>query len=153
MKVVFLQDISMKGRRGDIKEVADGYAKNFLFPKGLAVPATPVAIKAAKAQSEENARRQARHQEELNMLAQLLDGKEVNFRARAGDKDRLHGSITSADIASELSRLMNVEVDKKKIVLNEPLRHLGSHEVTINFAKGSEARIKVIIEEAKNGGD
>jgi large subunit ribosomal protein L9 len=149
MKIVFLKDVSSKGKAGEIREVADGYARNFLFPRGLALPATQEAIKSAKAKAEENARRQSHLQEELSELAKLIDGKEVYFKARAGEKGQLHGSITSADIAKELSKLANVEIDKKKIELDEPLRHLGSHEVKISFSKEVEAKIQVIIEEEK----
>ena len=153
MKVIFLKDVSSKGKAGEIREVADGYARNFLLPKGLALPATQEAIKSAKNLAEERVRREARSQEELSELAKLIGDKELHFKARAGEKGKLHGSITSADIAAELSKLVNVEIDKKKVVLNEPLRQLGDHEVSINFSKDIEAKIKVIIEEdnVKNG--
>ena len=149
MKVVFLQDLSTKAKQGEISEVADGYARNFLFPRGLALPATPSAIRAAKVQSEKDAQRLARQREELTALAQRLEAKEVHFKARVGEKDRLHGSITSADIAKELSKVMDVEIDKKRIELTEPLKTLGSHEVTISLAKEIEAKINVIIGEEK----
>jgi len=147
MKVVFLKDISTKGKRGEIRDVANGYARNFLFPRGLAMPATAGAIKIAKVQSEEKSQRQARQQEEINELIQQLEAKELHLKARAGAKGRLHGAITSADIAHGLSQLVNIEIDKKKIELDEPLHHLGSYEVTINLAKSSEAKLKVVIEE------
>jgi large subunit ribosomal protein L9 len=110
MKIVFLKDVSSKGKAGEIREVADGYARNFLFPRGLALPATQEAIKSAKAKAEENARRQSHLQEELSELAKLIDGKEVYFKARAGEKGQLHGSITSADIAKELSKEVEAKI-------------------------------------------
>jgi large subunit ribosomal protein L9 len=146
MKVIFLKD-APKGKRGEVKEVADGYARNFLFPKGLALPATPSAIKAAKVLSDEKAESQARQREELGRIAQELEGKELHFKAKAGAKGRLHGAITTASIADELSRLTGFEIDKKKVELDEPLHHLGSYDVMINLGTGSEAKIKVIIEE------
>jgi len=149
MKVVFLADVA-KGKRGEIREVADGYARNFLFPKGLAMPATPAAIKAAKVQSEGRAEREARQREELGRIIQELDGKELYFKAKAGAKGRLHGAITSANIAEELSRLVGIEVDKKRIELDAPLHSLGSYEVVVSLAKDLEARIKVVIEEEKS---
>lgn len=149
MKVVFLKDVSSKGKAGEIREVADGYARNFLFPKGLALPATEEALKSAKAQAEQKTRSQTCLHEELSELAKLIDGKEVHFKARAGEKGRLHGSITSADIAEELSKLVNVEVDKKKVELDEPLRQLGSHEVTLSFSKEIKAKVNVLIEVEK----
>ena len=147
MKVVFIKDVSAKGKRGEIKEVADGYARNFLLPRGLALPATPAAIKAAEIQLEDRGKKQARQQEGLNEIIQRMEGKELHFKTRAGAKGRLHGAITSANIAEELSRLIEFEIDKKKVELDEPLRQLGSYEVTISLAKDSEAKIKVVIEE------
>jgi len=147
MKVVFLQDVSVKGKKGEISEVADGYARNFLFPQGLAVPATPVAIKVAETQFEERAQRQVRQQEERGELIERLEGQVLYFKARAGAKGRLHGAVTSADIAAELSRLIDFQIDKKKVGLDEPLHHLGSYEIAVSLATGSEAKIKVVIEE------
>lgn len=152
MKVIFLKD-APKGKKGEIKDVADGYARNFLIPKGLALPATSAAIKVAQLQSEEKVQRQAREREELNRIIQELEGKELHFKAKAGAKGRLHGAVTSAQIADELSRLTGFEIDKKKIELEEPLHHLGSYEVVISLAKGLEAKVKVVIEgdKAENG--
>jgi len=147
MKVIYLKDMSAKWKKGEIREVAGGYARNFLFPQGLAMPATPAAIKAAETQFEESAQRQARQREETNELIQHMEGKELHFRARVGAKGRLHGAITSADIAAELSRVIDSEIDKKKIELDEPLHQLGSYEIKISLAKGSEAQIKVVVEE------
>ncbi|MBM3142118.1 MAG: 50S ribosomal protein L9 [Chloroflexi bacterium] len=146
MKVIFLKD-APKGKRGEIKEVADGYARNFLLPKGLALPATPSAIKAAKVLSDEKAESQARQREELGRIAQELEGKELHFKAKAGAKGRLHGAITTASIADELSRLTGFEFDKKKVELEGPLHHVGSYDVMINLGTGTEAKIKVVIEE------
>jgi large subunit ribosomal protein L9 len=146
LKVIFLKD-APKGKRGEIKEVADGYARNFLLPKGLALPATPSAIKAAKVLSGEKAEIQSRQREELIRIAQEMEGKELHFKARAGTKGRLHGAITTANIAGELYRLMGFEVDKKRVELEEPLHHLGSYDVVINLGKGTESKIKVVVEE------
>ena len=146
MKVIFLKSVP-KGKRGEIKEVADGYARNFLFPKGVALPATSSAIKAAKVLSDEKAESQARQREELSRIVQELEGKELHFKAKAGAKGRLHGAITAASIAGELSRLTGFEIDKKKVELEEPLHHVGSYDVIINLGTGAEAKIKVVIEE------
>jgi large subunit ribosomal protein L9 len=146
MKVIFLIDVP-KGKRGEIKDVADGYARNFLFPKGMALPATPSAIEAAKLLLDKKMEHQARQEEEQGKIAQELEGKELHFKAKAGAKGRLHGSITSANIAEELSRVTGLEVDKKRIELDEPLHHLGEYEVVINLGAGALAKIKVIIEE------
>jgi large subunit ribosomal protein L9 len=147
MKVVFLKDVSSKGKTGEIRDVANGYARNFLFPRGLALKATDDAIKRAKDQEEGKTRRRDRKQEELSEQAKQVEGKELRFKAKAGEKGRLHGSITSANVAEKLSEMVNIEIDKKMIILKEPLRQLGEHEVTIGFAREIEAKIKVIIEE------
>jgi len=152
MKVIFLKDVP-KGKRGEIKEVADGYARNFLFPKSMALPATPTAIKEAKILLEKKIEHQAREQEEHGKIAEELEGKELHFKAKAGAKGRLHGSITTANIAEELSRLTGLEIDKKRVELEEPLHHLGDHEVVINLGAGATAKIKVIIEEETATGD
>ncbi|MDD5313162.1 MAG: 50S ribosomal protein L9 [Dehalococcoidia bacterium] len=147
MKVVFLDDVSAKEKRGDIKEVSDGYARNYLLPKGLAMPATPSAIKAAKKITEERERKRARQQEEYVELARQMEGKELRFKAKASAKGTLHGSVTTADIADRLSKLMNAEIDKKKIELKNPLHTIGTHEVEIVLVKDAVAKILVIIEE------
>jgi large subunit ribosomal protein L9 len=147
MKVIFLKDVSSKGRRGEIKEVADGYAYNYLIPQGLAIVATPAAVKMVETQSKSDAKRKVVEFEELSKVAGQIEGKELSFKAKAASTERIHGSVTSADIAEELGKLVGYEIDKKKISLDEPLRHLGEHNVVINFAKGIEASIKVTIEE------
>ncbi len=146
MKVIFLKDVP-KGKKGEIKDVADGYARNFLFPKGMALPATPSATKEAKILLEKRAEQETRQQEEQSKVAQDLEGKELHFKAKAGAKGRLHGSITSANIAAELSRVTGMEIDKKRVEIEEPLHQLGDHEVVINLGTGAQAKIKVIIEE------
>lgn len=152
MKVIFLKDVP-KGKKGEIKEVADGYARNFLLPKGLALLATPSATKAAKTLSEEKAERQARQLEELTRIAEDLEGKELYFKAKAGAKGRIHGAITSANIADELSKLAGFEIDKKRVELEEPLHHVGSYQVGINLGAGSAAKVKVVIEEETTQSD
>lgn len=146
MKVIFLKDVP-KGKRGEIKEVADGYARNFLFPERMALPATPSAIKEARLLLDKKVEHQARQQEEQGKIAQELEGKELHFKAKAGAKGRLHGAITSANIAEELSRLTGLEIDKKRVEMDEPLHHLGSYDIVINLGTGTIAKIKAIIEE------
>jgi large subunit ribosomal protein L9 len=146
MKVIFLKDVP-KGKRGEIKEVADGYARNFLFPKGMALPATPSATKEAKLLLDKKVEHQTRQQEEQSKVAQELEGKELQFKAKAGAKGRLHGAITSANIAEELSRVTGLEIDKKRVEMDEPLHQLGDYEIVINLGTGSVAKIKVLIEE------
>jgi large subunit ribosomal protein L9 len=146
MKVIFLKDVP-KGKKGEIKEVADGYARNFLFPKGMALPATLSATKAAKVLLEKQMEYETQHQEEQSKLAHELDGKELRFKAKAGAKGRLHGSITSANIAEELTRVTGLDIDKKRVEIEGPLHHVGDYEVIINMGTGAQAKIKVIVEQ------
>jgi large subunit ribosomal protein L9 len=146
MEVLLLKDVDQLGRAGDVKNVASGFARNYLFPRELAVPATPGAIKQTALQREAEARRVAQELSEAQALAQLLDGKSVTFAARAGESDRLYGSITSSNIAEALEKLVGQEVDKRKIDLDEPLKELGDHAVTIRLAPEAEAKVTVVIE-------
>ena len=146
MEVLLLKDVEQLGQTGEIKRVADGYARNYLIPRGLATFATPGAIKQAELQRQSDARRQAKELDEAQALAQELDGRIITFQARAGESDRLYGSITNANIAEALEEQVEQEVDRRKIVLEEPLKELGTHAVTIRLAQGAEAKVTVIIE-------
>ncbi len=146
MQVLLLKDVEQVGRAGEVKRVADGYARNFLIPRGLATMASPGAIKKAELEREAAARRQAKELSEAQALAQALDGRTVSFRARAGEQDRLYGSITKADIAEELEKQVRQEVDRRKIELDEPIKELGTHAVTIHLAPDAEATISVVVE-------
>jgi large subunit ribosomal protein L9 len=143
MRVVFLQDVPNVAKAGEIKEVADGYGRNFLIPKKLASLAKHQAIK----QIETGDKMKAQVNTKLMALANQLEGKEVILKAKAGAKDRLYGSITTADIASELSNITGLVIDKRKIELDEPIRQLGSYEVAIRLAKDILPKIRVTVSE------
>jgi len=145
MKVIFLQNVPNVARAGEIKEVADGYGRNFLIPQKLAVLATPSATSTTEAQRRITERSQVQIEAEITELAHQLEGTEVILKARTGTKERLFGSITSADIASELQNTTGLVVDKKKIELAEPIRQLGSYEVAIKLAKDIAPKIRVIV--------
>jgi len=147
MKVVFLQDVPNVAKAGEIKEVAAGYGRNFLIPKKLALLATPEAI--SQAETRDKKIEEARLNTELIELARQLEGKEVSLKAHAGAKDRLYGSITSADIASELNNATGLVIDKRKIELDEPIRQLGSYEVAIRLAKDIIPKVRVTVTEEK----
>jgi large subunit ribosomal protein L9 len=149
MKVVFLQDVSAKEKKGDIKEVADGYAKNYLIPRGLAIVATEGAVKSAQKIAEIRERKRKRQHDEYLEMARQIDGTELKFQSKASPKGTLHGSITSADIAARLSDMVNAEIDKRKIALKSSLHKVGTYDVDVALAKDAVAKIKVTIEEAK----
>jgi len=144
MKVIFLQDVPRVARAGEVKEVADGYGRNFLIPQKLAVMADPSTLNTLEAQIKKEASSQAQTEEEMTDLAHQLDGREITLKAKVGAKEHLYGSITSADIAAELQN-NGLVVDKKKIEIAEPIRKLGSHEVAIRLAKDAIPKIKVIV--------
>jgi large subunit ribosomal protein L9 len=146
MEVLLLQDVEELGEAGEIKRVADGYARNYLVPRGMAVRATPGAIKQAEKQRQAASRRQAKELSEAQALAQTLDGVSVTFQARAGESDRLYGSITNVNIAEALEEKLGQEVDRRKIEMEEPLKELGTHAVTIRLAPGAEAKVTVVVE-------
>jgi len=149
MKVILLKDISGKGKAGEIKEVSQGFARNFLLPQGLALIATPAAIKQVEFRLQREENQEIVDQAKLAELAEQIKGSEIHFQARTGAGDRLFGSITAADIAEKLSQTMGSVVDKRKIDIDKPLRQVGSHEITIKLAKGLEPRITVVIEPEK----
>ena len=144
MKVIFLEDVPNVADAGEAKEVADGYGRNYLLPRKLAVLANSAASNVVEAQLKKVALKRAQAEVEMAELAGKLDGMEVTLKARAGAKDRLYGSITSADIADELSRT-GLVVDKRKIELEEPIRELGDYEVTVAFTHDITAIIKLMV--------
>ena len=143
MKVVFLQDVPNVAKAGEIKEVAAGYGRNFLIPRKLAALVSPQAM----SQVETSDKAQAKTNEGLAELARQLEGKEVSLKAHAGAKERLYGSITSADIAAELESTTGLVIDKRKIELDEPIRQLGSYELTIRLGKDIIPKIMVSVVE------
>jgi large subunit ribosomal protein L9 len=140
MKVVFLEDVPHVARAGDVKEVADGYGRNYLLPKKLALVSKPGAVEAVKAQIE--ARTET---EKARKLAAEIEGKELTFKVKMGTKERIHGSVTAANISRELEQATGQAVDKRKIVLEEPIKHLGSYDIAIKLFKGVEPKIKVTV--------
>ncbi len=145
MKVVFMEDVPNVGKAGQIKDVADGYGKNFLIPHKLAMPARPHDIKAVEAQIKARARVAAKTEVEMKALAGELEGKEIIIKAKVGQQERLYGSITTADIAIGLESSLHAVVDKRKIELAEPIRQTGSYEVPIKLGKDIAAKIKVTV--------
>jgi large subunit ribosomal protein L9 len=143
MRVIFLEDVPNVARAGEIKEVANGYGRNFLIPKKLALVANSPATNLTEIQRKLATRDQT--DEALVKLANQLEGMEVTLKARVGAKDRLYGSITTADIAAELQNSAQLAIDRRKIELAEPIRQLGSYEVVIRLAKDIVPKIRVIV--------
>lgn len=147
MKVVFLQDVTNVAAAGEVKEVANGYARNFLLPKNLAVVATNVELGKVEQRHQAEARRESRLGEESEAVAQVLRETTVTLKVRAGEGERIYGSVTSADIATEIQKSTGHEIDKRKIALDEPIRELGSHQVPIKLTKNVTASVTVVVEQ------
>mgnify|MGYP001076492211 CR=1 FL=1 len=143
MRVIFLEDVPNVARAGEIKEVANGYGRNYLIPQKLALLANSPATNLTAIHRKLTAKNQT--EDALVKLASQLEGREVTLKARVGAKDRLYGSVTSADIATELQNSAGIAIDKRKIELAEPIRQLGSYEVVIKLAKDIMPKIKVIV--------
>jgi large subunit ribosomal protein L9 len=146
MKVIFLRDVTGIGQTGQIKEVADGYARNYLLPKGLAKPATEGSLRQIE---EEKALAERRYQRELaaaQTLAERLNNATLRFRAKVGEQDILFGTITSADIAEEIQAKLGVEVDRRKIDVGEPIRRPGIYSIPIRLIGDLEPRVNVVVE-------
>jgi large subunit ribosomal protein L9 len=142
MKVIFLKDVRGQGKAGDIKEVSDGYAKNFLIRGNLAVPATDTSMNRLK---EELKTKEALEQETIKNCEKIkkeLESKTITFKVKTGDKDRVFGSVSSKQISTELSN-MGYDVDKKIIALDDHLSSLGTHVVKINLHKKVIANLKI----------
>ncbi len=148
MKVVFLEDVPKVAKAGDTKEVADGYGRNFLLPRKLAVLANSSASKIVEAHFKVRARQEAKTEAEMAELAKLVEGKEITLKVRAGAEGRLYGSVTSADIVAELGNA-GLVVDKRKIELAEPIHQVGTYEIAIRLTKDLIPKIKLTVVEEK----
>ncbi len=146
MKVLLTETVDNLGSAGEVKKVTDGYARNFLIPKGLAVPVTEGVLKQAELQRQAEAKRQEREKGKAESLARTLSQVTLTFQVKAGEKDKLYGSITNADIAEALERETGQAIDKRKVELEEPIRELGSYYVPIKLLPDVAPRITVVVE-------
>lgn len=145
MKVILLKDVSGVGKAGDVKEVNDGYARNFLLPNVLAKIATPQVVREAEKQKEAKVKKAEVELKGAQELAGKLEGVEIKLSAKAGDGNQIFGSINAQKIAEALNKKGH-KVEKSRIKLFSPIKTLGEHDVTVEFGHGLEAKIKVIVE-------
>jgi large subunit ribosomal protein L9 len=143
VKVVLREDVETLGNKGDLVEVADGYARNFLVPRGLAMKATKGVVAQAEAMRRNRAARDARERAAAEEIAGRLEGRRVPLAARAGEGGKLFGSITSADVAEAVAALAETEIDRKAITLAEPLKELGEVEVPVRLHPDVVATVTV----------
>jgi large subunit ribosomal protein L9 len=148
MKVILTKDVQGTGKAGEVKDVADGYARNFLLPRKLAIPATGSALRSVEQRKASEAKRASTEEQAARALAERLTAAPVVLTAKVGDQGRLYGSITSADIAEQLSAQLGQPIDRRKIELENPIRQLGSHEVTIRLHRAVSAVVKVDVQPA-----
>ncbi len=145
MKVIFIEDVPRVAKAGQTREVADGYARNFLFPRRLAVLANSQAAAAIDAHLKKIVKQRAIEEAEMAELAKKIEGVAITFKAKVGEKDKLYGSVTGADIAESLSKTIDREIDKKRIELAEPIRQVGVYDVTVRFTHEIAAVITVTV--------
>lgn len=143
MRVVLRADLANVGKRGDIVEVADGFARNYLVPKGTAIMATPGVTAQAAAMRRSRDTRDARDREGAETVARQLVPAIIRIRARSGADGRLFGSVTAGDVVQSVSDQVGVELDRRRLALAEPIKALGIHEVPVKLHSEVEFRITV----------
>lgn len=147
MKVILKQDVKGLGKKEDMVNVSDGYARNFLFPRGLAAEANASNINIMNTKKEAEKTRRDRELAQAKALAEKLGTIEVVIRTKSGGSGKLFGSITSKDISDKLKSSHNIDIDKKKIVLPEPIKNLGTTEVEVKLYPEVSAKLTVKIEQ------
>lgn len=145
MKVLLVQDVDHLGKAGELKDVSGGYGRNFLLPKGFAVLATRGQIKQAEERLAAQRKRVDAARKDAEALAARLNGVTLTFMAKVGEQDRLYGSVTSADIAEKILEQLKIEVDRRKIELDEPIKRTGSFPVGIRLVAGVEPVVNVVV--------
>jgi large subunit ribosomal protein L9 len=144
MELILVGDVEHLGRRGDVVRVANGYGRNYLLPKGLALLSTPANLKMVKAQRLARARRQAKHKAEAELLAEELTRRHAVLSRRAGETGLLFGSVTSRDV-SDLLSANGIEVDRRKILLEHPIKNIGNYRLDIRCHAEVTAQLLVSI--------
>jgi large subunit ribosomal protein L9 len=144
MEVILREDIDRLGNRGQVVKVADGYARNFLLPKRLAVAATEANRKIVEQERQAHLRREAKLKGEAEDLGKLLTGVSVTITQKAGENDQLFGSVTAKDVADALAA-KNFTIDRRKVQLDEPIKQLGEYKVPVRLHKDVTAEVTVVV--------
>ena len=148
MKVILLQDVKGKGKKGQMLEVSDGYARNFMLPRKLAIEATPDAVNTMKMNDKATAERIAREKAEALEISKKLRAMTLVVKAKGGGAGRLFGSVTNQEIADALEKNGGIKLDKRKIVIADPIKAVGTYTVTCKLGYEISAPLTVKIEEA-----
>ena len=146
MKVILKQDVNKLGASGDLVEISDGYARNFLFPRNIADEATPERMKEWKDKEAARKKKEVRLEKEARELQKKLSGRAVKVKASIGEKGRLFGSITAANVAESIVSQLAVEVEKKNLRMPESVKQIGSYSFTVRLHPGIEAEMTLIVE-------
>ena len=147
MQVILKQDVKTIGKKDEIHEVSDGYARNFLFPRGLAAPADAAALNVARTKNEAREHHAAEALAAAQALADKVRDKTVTLKAKGGASGRLFGKITAKDVAEALSKLAGVEIDKRKVELERDIKDFGTYTAVVKLHPGVSAAFKVKVEE------
>ena len=146
MKVLLNETLKNVGRAGEIKEVKDGYARNYLIPRGLATMATSGTVKQAEARRQAEERREAKNLSANQLLANKIGAATITLRARVGAQGRLYGAITATDIATALTAEVGQEIDRRRVELEDPIRRLGEYKVPVRLARDIVPEVTVVVE-------
>ena len=147
MTVILLKDVKGTGKKGEVKEVSDGYARNFLIKKGVAVEASQTNMKELDEKEKSKERKALIEYEEAVLLGKQMEEINIQIEVKAGEGGRLFGSITSKEIAEQLKKQKNLDIDKRKILMDEPIRTLGSTFVEIKLHQKVTTKIRVDVKE------
>lgn len=147
MEVILIKDVKGQGKKGDIIKVSDGYARNFLLPKGYAIEATEGSKKKLKQEKALQQRKKQQEIEKAQKLSDKISRMEVVLKVKAGENGKLFGSVTGKDIADALAKQHGIQIDKKKIVLENPIKNIGEFKVEIKVYPEISAELKVAIKE------
>jgi large subunit ribosomal protein L9 len=149
MKVILQQDVKGQGKKGQLVEVSDGYARNFLFPKKLAAPATADNINTMKLKEKARLAQLAREKEEALAISKKLESCVVKISAKAGSGGKLFGSVTTKEISEELAKQYGITIEKNKIVQNDPIKNFGTYDVKCKLGFEITGTLHVIVTEEK----
>jgi len=147
MKVILLTDVPKLGKQGEVVQVSDGYARNFLLPKSLAVEASEARLRELKQKNEQLEKRKEKEEQKAIWIKEKIEGQTVVVQAKCGEGGKLFGAVTSKEITDALKAQYKVDIDKKRVEIKEPIRHLGEYPVRIRLHSKAMAEVNVRVEE------